>query len=156
LIAMLVACSVVAAALFFPSRKQGGKMPEQKNPAELKAAFTFGALYALVLLAVASAKDHFGSAGLYIVAIISGLTDVDAITLSSAQLAASNSIDAGTAWQIILIAIMANLLFKFGVVAMLGPASLTKWVGGAFALVLIVGAALLLLWPVDEQGESPS
>jgi uncharacterized protein DUF4010 len=45
-------------------------MPEQKSPAELKAALVFGALYALVLLAVAAAKQHFGSAGLYVVAII--------------------------------------------------------------------------------------
>ena len=66
--------------LFLPGRKQTARMPEQKNPAELKPALVFGALYAIVLLAVAVAKEHFGSAGLYIVAIISGLTDLDAIT----------------------------------------------------------------------------
>jgi uncharacterized membrane protein (DUF4010 family) len=38
LVAMLVSCLIIAAALFFPSRKQGAKMPVQKNPAELKLA----------------------------------------------------------------------------------------------------------------------
>lgn len=155
LIAMLVSCAAITAALCFPGRKQGATMPEQKNPTELKSALMFGALYAIILLAVAAAKEHFGSAGLYVVGVISGLTDVDAITLSSAQLAASNSIDAGTAWRVILTAVMANFLFKFAIVASLGPARLTKWIGGAFALALAAGAALLFLWPTEESIEAP-
>ena len=113
LIGMLVFCCLIAAALFFPSRKQGARMPEQKNPAELKPALIFGGLYALVLLAVAVAKQHFGSAGLYVVAVLSGLTDLDAITLSTGQLAGSNMIDTLTAWRVVLIAVMSNFLFKF-------------------------------------------
>ncbi|HEY5778715.1 MAG TPA: DUF4010 domain-containing protein, partial [Terrimicrobiaceae bacterium] len=108
LVAMLVVCILIALALYFPSRRQTAKMPEQKNPAELKPAFLFGALYALVLLAVAVAKQYFGSAGLYLVAIISGLTDLDAITLSTGQLADSNKIEARIAWQVILTAVLSN------------------------------------------------
>ena len=93
LIAMLVYCILIALALYLPSRRQGVEMPQQKNPAELKPAFLFSALYALVLLAVAVAKQHFGSAGLYVLAIISGLTDVDAITLSTGQLVDLKKID---------------------------------------------------------------
>ncbi len=122
-------------------------MPEQKNPAELKPALLFGALYALVLLAVAAAKEYFGSAGLYVVAIISGLTDVDAITLSTGQLADSKKIEARTAWQVILIAVLSNFLFKFGIVASLGSAGLTLRVGCAFAAMLVAGAGIFFLWP---------
>ena len=68
-LAAILAISIVIAAVMFlwrPSRDT--QMPEQKNPAELKTAFIFAAIYAVVLLAVAVAKEHFGSAGLYTVA----------------------------------------------------------------------------------------
>jgi uncharacterized membrane protein (DUF4010 family) len=147
LVAMLAVCALIALALYFPSRRQAAKMPEQKNPAELKPALLFGLLYALVLLAVDVAKQHFGSAGLYIVAIISGLTDLDAITLSTAQLADSNKIETRLAWQVTLIAVLSNLVFKFGIVAALGSANLTKRVGLAFAAAIVAGLGIILLWP---------
>lgn len=147
LVAMLVVCILIAVALYFPSRRQTAKMPEQKNPAELKPAFLFGALYALVLLAVAVAKQYFGSAGLYLVAIISGLTDLDAITLSTGQLADSNKIEARIAWQVILTAVLSNLLFKFGIVAALGSANLRKKVAWSFAGALVAGIGIILFWP---------
>jgi uncharacterized membrane protein (DUF4010 family) len=145
--AMLIFCILITLAFYLPSRKQGTQMPEQKNPAELKPALIFGALYALVLLAVAAAKQHFGSAGLYVVAVISGLTDLDAITLSTGQLADSKKIEARASWQVILVAFLANFLFKFGIVASLGSAGLTWRIGGAFAAALAAGAAIFFLWP---------
>ena len=108
-VAMLLVCALLALGFYFPGRKHAAKIPEQKNPAELKPALLFGALYAFVLLAVAAAKQYFGSAGLYIVAIISGLTDLDAITLSTGQLADSDKIEADIAWRVILVALLSNL-----------------------------------------------
>ena len=96
---------------------------------------------------MAAAKQYFGAAGLYIVAIISGLTDLDAITLSTGQLADSDKIEAKIAWRVILVALLSNLLFKFGIVAALGPASLTKRVGLATTAALAAGLGILLLWP---------
>jgi uncharacterized membrane protein (DUF4010 family) len=147
IVGMLVVCALIALALYFPSRRNAAKIPEQKNPAELKPAFLFGALYAVVLVAVAAAKQYFGAAGLYIVAIISGLTDLDAITLSTGQLANSDKIEAKIAWRVILVALLSNLLFKVGIVAALGPASLTKRVGLATTVALAAGLGILLLWP---------
>lgn len=146
--AMLGACILIATALFFLSRKQDrAQMPEQKNPAELKPALIFGALYALVLLAVAAAKEHFGSTGLYAVGILSGLTDMDAITLSSARLVEHGGANATTGWSTILIASMSNFVFKLGTVALLGRAALTLRVAIAFALALGSGGLILWLWP---------
>ena len=147
IVAMLAACCLIAAGLFFVSRGQGTKMPEQSNPTELKSAIFFGGLYAVVLLAVAAAKDHFGSAGLYVVGVISGFTDMDAITLSTAQMTKSAAIDTATAWRTILIACMANFVFKFAVVAWLGSRILTVRVAAAFSLALLSGGAILWLWP---------
>ncbi len=69
-------------------------MPIQENPTELKAALWFGLLFAIVLLAVAAAKERLGQGGLYFVAGLSGLTDMDAISLSTAQLVNSGTLGA--------------------------------------------------------------
>jgi uncharacterized membrane protein (DUF4010 family) len=146
--AAILAVSIVIAAVMFlwrPSRDT--QMPEQKNPAELKTAFIFAAIYAVVLLAVAVAKEHFGSAGFYTVAIISGLTDMDAITLSSARLVEGGRTDPSTGWRAIMIAAMSNFVFKFGTVSLLGDRLLTLRIGAAFGLILACGAAVLWFWP---------
>ncbi|MDD5199780.1 MAG: DUF4010 domain-containing protein [Terrimicrobiaceae bacterium] len=147
LAAMLAACCIISAALYLSSGKQAAKMPQPENPAEFKPAFVFGALYAVILLAVAVAEDHFGSSGLYVVAVISGLTDMDAITLSTAQLASTGGVELPTAWRTILVAVMSNFVFKFGIVAALGPRALTGRIATAFGTALACGGAVLLLWP---------
>src|SRR5204863_10015058 len=109
---MLFACCVIAAGMFFLGRARQDEMPEQKNPAELSAALVFSALYALVLLGVAYARERFGATGLYVIGSLSGLTDMDAITLSTAQLADSGGTDTGTAWRVIMVAAISNFVFK--------------------------------------------
>ena len=118
-----------------------------ENPAEMKVALIFGALYLIILLAVASAKHYFGETGLYVVAVISGLTDVDAITLSTARLIEKDTIEPDLGWRVILVAVLANLLFKGGLAAVIGGAAVFKrivlWYGLAFA----GGLLIVFLWP---------
>ena len=147
LAAMLGACTLISVSLYLQSRNKRAEMPEQKNPTELKAALVFGALYALVLLGAAYAREHFGSRGLYTVAAISGLTDMSAITLSTAQMAARGAVEEGTAWRAILIASMTNFVFKFGIVAALASREMTLRVGIAFAAALAAAGLILALWP---------
>ena len=87
---------------------------ESRNPAELKTALSFTVLYGVVLLVSAAVDDYLGKAALYPVAVVSGLTDVDAITLSVGRLYADARIDSDTAWRVILVASISNLLFKAG------------------------------------------
>jgi len=148
LAALLAVTIIIAAAMFLWQPSGDTQMPEQKNPAELKTAFIFAAIYAVVLVAVAVAKEHFGSAGFYTVAIVSGLTDMDAITLSSARLVESGRTDPSTGWHAILIAAMSNLVFKFGTVSLLGHRLLTLRIGAVFGLILTCGAVILWFWPV--------
>ena len=145
--AILAVSIIIAAAMFLWQPSGDAQMPEQKNPAELKPAFIFAAIYAVVLLAVAVAKEHFGSPGFYSVAVVSGLTDMDAITLSSARLVESGRTDPSTGWHAILIAAMSNLVFKFGTVSLLGHRILTLRIGGVFGLILICGGVVLSFWP---------
>jgi uncharacterized membrane protein (DUF4010 family) len=119
---------------------------EPGNPAELKPALLFGALYALVILAVAFVKDRFGDAGLYPVALLSGMTDVDAITLSTVNLAEAGRLEAKIGARLILLAVLANLAFKGGCAMVLGSAALRARIGGYFGLALAGGVAILVLW----------
>jgi uncharacterized membrane protein (DUF4010 family) len=145
--AILAVSIIIAVAMFLWQPSGDAQMPEQKNPAELKPAFIFAGIYAVVVLAVAIAKEHFGSAGFYTVAIVSGLTDMDAITLSSARLVESGHTDSSTGWHAILIAAMSNFVFKFGTVSLLGHRLLTLRIGAVFGLILISGALVLWFWP---------
>jgi uncharacterized membrane protein (DUF4010 family) len=129
--------------------------PAQANPAEMKPALIFAGLYALVLLGVAAARDYFGSGGLYAVAVGSGLHDLDAITLSTARFVERGQVEAGLGWRLILAASLANLVLKGAVVAVLGEHRLLKGIAAPFAVALLGGAALLLLWPVAGSDRSP-
>lgn len=147
LVAMQAVKMLVAAGAYRWIRHREAGMPPQGNPAELKSALVFGVLYGVVLLATAAAQDLFGARGLYAVAALSGLTDMDAITLSTAQLVAAGRLEVAVGWRAILLASLSNLVFKAGVVAVLGDRALVRRIAVLFGLLLLAGAAILAWWP---------
>jgi uncharacterized membrane protein (DUF4010 family) len=144
---LMVLQASLAAGMWLWGRNEATEMPIQENPTELKSALGFAALYAIVVFAVAAAKQHFGERGLYAVAALSGLTDMDAITLSTAQLVNSARLEADRAWRVILLASLSNLVFKSLIVAALGRRELLARIAPLFGVVLLAGGAILLLWP---------
>jgi uncharacterized membrane protein (DUF4010 family) len=138
---------IAAGSYFFFSRKKGAELPVPKNPAQLTAALVFAVIYAVIKLTVEVAMEHFGDRGLYIVGVISGLTDMDAITLSTARLVDGGQLEARMGWRTILIAAMSNLVFKAGAVAVLGGSALFVRVGSVFGLSIAAGGVILWLWP---------
>ena len=147
LAAMGGATLVLAAALYFFTRKQQTEPPEPENPAELKSALIFGAFYAAVIFLTAAALDRFGQAGLYVVAVTSGLSDMDAITLSTSQLVAGGKLGAAIGWRAILAASLANIVFKTLLVAVIGSRGLLLRAGAMLVIALGAGGAILWLWP---------
>ncbi len=140
-----VSAGVALAAWVF-CRKSAGQMPEQGNPAELKSAVYFALLYAVVLLAVTAARQYLDQRGLYVVAAVSGLTDMDAITLSVSRLAQEGRLSPETAWRSIVIASMSNQVFKLGIVGVMGGARLMRVVAILFAVKMAAGISVLLWW----------
>jgi uncharacterized membrane protein (DUF4010 family) len=121
-------------------------LPHTSNPTELHAALGFGLLYAIVLLGSAWLSDIAGSKGLYAVALVSGLTDVDAITLSSLHLLDLGKITENHVITSIAIAYVANLTFKFGLVVFIGGKALANKVAIGFAAMAAgVGIGLLFV-----------
>lgn len=147
LLTMMAAMLVMSGFLYRTTRTGESGLEVDEDPSDLRAALTFGALYAAVLLAIAFAREHLGSQGLFLVAGLSGLTDMDAITLSTAQLIEAGRVDTATGWRMILVGGMSNLLFKAGAVAVLGSRDLLRRVAIAFALSIAVGVTIILLWP---------
>ena len=120
-------------------------MPETSNPTEIHAALGFGLLYAVVLFFAAWLSDIAGSGGLYVVALISGLTDVDALTLSSLRLFSLDKLSGDQVVTAIAIAFLSNMVFKFGLVVSIGGRTLAKHVAAGFAAMGAgVGLGLLL------------
>jgi uncharacterized membrane protein (DUF4010 family) len=149
LIAMMGLMAGANAVVFFWMKPGEKGIPQEKPPSDLKAAITFGLLYAVVIFGVAVAKDYFGESGLYAVAALSGLTDMDAITLSTAQLVQKGDLDADIGWRLIMVGAMANLVFKGIAVAVLSNANLAKRVAVLFGIALAFGALILLFWPTE-------
>lgn len=110
------------ALLWYWRLGDGGEavLPATSNPTELRAALGFGLLYALVLLGAAWLSDTVGTGGLYVLALVSGLTDVDAITLSSLRLFSLDKLGAQPAVIAIGLAMFANLGFKTGMAVVIG------------------------------------
>ncbi|HSO07250.1 MAG TPA: DUF4010 domain-containing protein, partial [Pelomicrobium sp.] len=95
------------------------------------------------LVLAAWLSDYAGARGLYAVALASGLTDVDAITLSSLRLREIGRIGDREAVVAIGLAIVANLAFKAGLAFAVGGRRLgLQCLGGFGATMLAVAAAL--------------
>lgn len=137
---------LISTALFYLNKNDTAQNYEPENPAQFKTAVIFAILYAVILLAIAFVKDKFSAVGLYIVAIISGLTDMDAITLSLSNMMNDDKIAVTMGWSLILLAALSNLIFKGGVVATVGNKGLLKIIVPSFGATLVVGGLVLWLW----------
>lgn len=112
------------------------------NPFELGSALKFGALFAVILVLTRFAERQLGEAGLYAAGFVAGITDLDAITLSMTQLLnGGNSVTVGIASNVVLIAVVANTLFKAGLARMLGSRRYSDAVLVSFAAMFVVALA---------------
>ncbi|MGD2058126.1 MAG: MgtC/SapB family protein [Anaerolineales bacterium] len=119
--------------------KGGPGKVELSNPLRLQTAITFGLVFAVVLVVVRAANEYFGSAGVYVASLLTGVTDVDSITLSVSELAISGALQPEVASVAIVIASLVNTMTK-GVMALaLGSKALRKTIVSAFGIVLLVG-----------------
>lgn len=146
LLAMFAVMAALAGLSFILWRTETLDPGPDDPPTDLRAAVGFGLMYAVVLLVVAAVRDAFGTSGLYTVAVIGGLPDINAVTLSTAELAAAGRVEASVAWRAILLAALANLVFKGGVAVALGPSRLALRLVPFFGAALAAGAAVFFLW----------
>jgi len=115
------------------------------NPFELGPAIKFGLLFSIILLISKAAQIYLGNTGIYIASMVSGIADVDAISLSVTKLTQQvGGINFTIAARAIIFASVANTISKGGIVMIGGSKSLRRAVLPGFILISIFGIALAL------------
>ena len=113
-----------------------GQNVQLSNPFELGTSLKYGALFAAVLLASRAAQSYYGDTGVYAFSFLSGLLDVDAVVLSTAQMQhGSAHLNAHAASIAIALAAVANTLFKAAICWMAGGSEFRKTVFPGFLAV---------------------
>ncbi len=142
---IVFAASLAPFVYYWFSSEQGSEAeaPEVKNPVQIGAALLFGVLYGAITLALTAAEHHYGQAGTYTISALSGLTDVDAITLSTARLVGKGRMAAAQGVDAIVIAYLSNLVLKGALAAFVGTRQLARIIGPAFGFAFIVGLIVI-------------
>jgi uncharacterized membrane protein (DUF4010 family) len=139
---------VAICAVLYVRQARGPVSPttvELSNPFELSSAVKFGAFFIVILILSRWAMETFGEGGSYVTGVLAGLTDVDAITLSMANLVKSGDLEVRVAERTVVLAACSNTLVKGGMALVLGGTALGRRVLVAFAIVLGVGLVTTLL-----------
>lgn len=144
LVVILAPGILVAIVLWARTRRAVATNRGPSNPSNLRSALVFAGLFTVVSVLVAVARREFGDAGLQLVAMVSGLTDMDAITLNTARLAQEGTLDPGTAGRVVLLASVTNLMFKGVIVGVLGGWGLLRRLVVPMGVLIAIGAALAM------------
>ncbi len=127
------------------ARRSGGPAPGVPlgNPLRLGQALQFGLLLAAVTLAAHAFEAWLGDEGVYALAAVAGLGDVDAVTLALARMA-DEGLEASVAVRGMVLAAVVNTAVKAGLAAAAGGRTLGFHVAVALAPTVLAGAACLL------------
>ena len=131
--------------LFFRTKKESNGNIELSSPIKLKTALKFGAIFAVILALVKISSTYLDTSWVYLISFLSGLANLDAITLSLSQ-SARNGLMQETAIKGIMIAVITNLAVKGGIAYYLGSKEFRKIIVSFFAFLIIIGIGLLLVF----------
>ncbi len=114
------------------------------NPLNLVNAIGFGIIYIIIRFAVFYGESFFGNKGLYYTALIAGLADTDAITISMAKFSQMPG-NYNTATTVIIVAILSNMVVKLGISIINGSSETRKLVGYTFGGIVVLGILYIFL-----------
>lgn len=115
------------------------------NPFSIGPAIKFAAFFVMILFIARLAKLWFGDSGLYLASLVSGLADVDAITLTIAEQTRDGTLLHSVGALGITLAVAANSVVKTGIAFYSGGARFGAIVGLVLGLATGAGIAVLLL-----------
>ncbi|HHF2855936.1 DUF4010 domain-containing protein [Vibrio diabolicus] len=116
---------------------------KQTNPLALQSALFFGLVLALIMLLAHALSDWFGNAGVLILSALSGITDVDAISLTLGR-QSTQTLSVTTAALGILIAASVNTIVKMGMVIAIGDKKLWRRIAPVMTGCVVVGAGVFM------------
>jgi uncharacterized membrane protein (DUF4010 family) len=137
------AVAAVAIALLLALRRPGNAGDQTaplRNPFELKAVLGFAALLAVMEVVARALAEQFGGAGAFVGALVAGLADVDAVTVSITKLAPA-SLPVHAAALAVLVAVVSNTVSKLAIGVFVGGGRFAVVISAATAAALAAGAA---------------
>ncbi len=149
--AMAIVAAGAAVVLWLVASKAsraGGEGPSKvklKNPFSLGPAIKFALFFVGILFVAKLAKMYFGDSGLFAAAGLSGLADVDAITLSIAEQARDASLARDVGAIGITIAVVSNSVVKTGIAIYSGGWKFGRLVGMCLGLATVVGLVVVFI-----------
>lgn len=137
------------------SETAGGLADMIDAPVPIGESVLMALLVGLVSLAASVGRSLFAGAGLLVVAAVTGLADVDALTITMARLAqtagdgaagdgAAAAVDGIPIADIICLAVIANMVSKTAMVAALGDRRLAIGIAGLFGTSVLIAAGAIL------------
>ena len=142
---LVMAAICLACGLVLSLRRSGTastvQRPDLADPSELATAIGFGVLLALVLLVSYLVDEWIGHDGVYAVAAVSGLVDVDAFTLSMSELSGSGGFMPSVAANAIVLAVLTNSASKLAIVIAVAGGAAARSAALVFGLVIAGGLA---------------
>lgn len=139
---------VLAVYLWWRSSESSSESEEISfgNPFSLKSAVTFGLVFATILVVTRVATAYLGDSWLPVVAIVSGLTDADAIAFSVSDLQRAGLISLDWASFNLVLGSLSNTYMKLFLVFSLGHRGLFKECLIAFLIMGAAGIATMFLF----------
>ena len=144
---MAVTAILYSAVLWFlaSKAKEGGEQGpgvKLKNPFSVGPALKFAVFFVAILVVAKLAKLYLGSKGLYLAAGVSGLADVDAITMSIAEQTQALTLDRKIGAIGITIAVVSNAVVKSSMAVSAGGWAFGRIVAAGLGLAIVVGLGL--------------
>lgn len=141
---LTVVCLVASLLLIRKDTEQPNTDINLGNPLNIWNAIGFGGIYVAILFAVFYGNKFFGESGLYYSALIAGLADTDAITISMVKFALLDE-KLILASNVIIAATLSNMTVKLGIAFFKGSKKTGHLVGYSFGAVVLLGILYILL-----------
>lgn len=147
LVAMALVCFLAAAWL---ARVEVSTVVDReqtlRNPFEMKVALQLAGVLAAIMFLAHALQQWLGDLGLFILAALSGISDVDAINLTLAGMASDQQITMAVAANAIIVAAVTNTITKGVLAAVIGGKRLCLYVSTTLLLAVVVGVATIVLF----------
>ena len=141
--ALVVGAGFVANALLRQRPDADDVSDDGRSPLGLWSAIKMALGFQLVLLVVPFVQQTWGAAGVLTSAVVVGIADMDALTVSMAQVARRPE-SLATAAEAIAVGALASTIFKLGVALFVGVGSFRRHV--AAGLTALAGATAFGIW----------
>ncbi len=142
---VLMMVTGIVASLYFWRKKVPARVDvEVEDPFRLAPALKFGVFFAFILVVSKVASLYLGDLGVYATSLISGLADVDAITLSMATLA-GEEVTREVAVDAIVLAAVSNVVTKTGIAVFFGSREFKNYMILTSAAVMVVGLLVIVV-----------